>query len=92
VPSQDRRLPGNGTKGGRPVKTSCSLEISTPFLVGEALGWRFFMTMLTENQKRFLEEQHIPLGWMFDAAGMSRAQYRNEMKSEEKFFAYGHAL
>lgn len=47
------------------------------------------MTKLTKNQISFLERHKISLGSVFDATGLSRNDYRKEMKELEKVVAIG---
>lgn len=47
------------------------------------------MASLSIEQLSFLRGQRIPLSSVFDASGMSRAQYQVAMKAEGKSFAYG---
>lgn len=47
------------------------------------------MAILTTEQLTFLRQQKIPLGSLFDASGMRNDAYQDQMKIEEKLFAYG---
>lgn len=47
------------------------------------------MAKLTMAQIKFLERHKIPISWTFDATGLSRSSYREIMKTDEKFIAFG---
>ena len=47
------------------------------------------LTKLTKAQIKFIEGQNIPISSMFDASGMTRAEYKAAMEDEEKHFAFG---
>ncbi len=47
------------------------------------------MAILTTEQLTFLRQQKIPLGSLFDAAGLRKEAYQAQMKADEKLFAYG---
>ncbi|WP_109156469.1 MULTISPECIES: GIY-YIG nuclease family protein [unclassified Azospirillum] len=47
------------------------------------------MGQLTNEQRRFLLDQKIPLSMVFDATGMKRSEYKEAMKSLNKHFAFG---
>ena len=47
------------------------------------------MAKLTEEQKRFLAEQGVPLSRVFDATGLAKSQYRRLMKALGMQVAYG---
>ncbi|NTV70983.1 MAG: hypothetical protein HGA71_12645 [Azonexaceae bacterium] len=44
---------------------------------------------LTEEQRQFIDSQKIPMSRVFDATGLSRQQYRKEMKELDMVLAYG---
>jgi hypothetical protein len=44
---------------------------------------------LTTEQLAFLESQFVPLSRTFDASGMTRREYQDEMKSLDLIVAYG---
>jgi len=47
------------------------------------------MSELSATQRRFLNEQRIPLSQVFDATGLSKAQRLPAMESLDKLFFYG---
>jgi hypothetical protein len=47
------------------------------------------MAHLTEDQKRYLAQQGIPLSVVSDGSGLSRREYHCKLKNEGKYFAYG---
>jgi T5orf172 domain len=47
------------------------------------------MADLTDEQLSFLRQHNISPMAVFDASGMTRSEYYNAMKEEEKFFAIG---
>ena len=47
------------------------------------------MPDLTVEQRLFLSRNKISMSAIFDATGMSRSQYQEAMKRDEKFFAIG---
>lgn len=47
------------------------------------------MAILNSEQKEFIRKHKISEDLLFDASGMRRVDYREQMKQEEKYFAYG---
>ena len=47
------------------------------------------MAKLTEDQRRFLEEQGVPLSRVFDATGLAQSEYRVIMRALGMQVAYG---
>lgn len=47
------------------------------------------MAALSDEQRRFLKEQNIPLSIVYDASGLSRASYQSIMRDLGMEFAYG---
>lgn len=47
------------------------------------------MARLTTDQLAFLTRHKIPMGKVFDATGMSKGEYQEAMRREEKLFAFG---
>ena len=47
------------------------------------------MAELSDDQRKFLRDQKLPLSFLFDASGMRKVDYEAVMKRDEKFFAFG---
>ena len=43
----------------------------------------------SDDQRKFLRDQKLPLSFLFDASGMRKVDYEAVMKRDEKFFAFG---
>ncbi|WP_213778530.1 GIY-YIG nuclease family protein [Caballeronia sp. dw_276] len=47
------------------------------------------MTVLTNEQRAFLEHHKIPLSWVFDAANLKKAEYQEAMRELDMLIAVG---